>query len=375
MYFEQSMTIRLLTLFISAVAVLNSCTSGKSALKQGDYYDAVLQAVNRLRQNPDHKKSREVLAASYQMAIDYLETDAQNQIASNANFKWRNAVGDYEKINNLYEQIRTSPGALKVIPKPVNKYKELTDVKNKAAEETYEAAILYMLKNTRDDAKRAYFLFQESNSLSPGYRESVEMMEQSKFNATLKVVVEPALRNYYDWNFEPVIFGVDPNQFVKFYTPRQAQDAGLTQIDQFIRLVVNGYSESKPSFTKSEAKYQDSVKVDEKTVNGQKVPVYEKISGSIVTFEKKITSRGSITLFIKDANSQVELRNSELIAEEGWVDRWANCSGDQRAIPQTTRKLCGTKEPYMAQNYLLGQSKKNLDNKLAQALTNFYDSY
>jgi hypothetical protein len=38
----------------------------------------------------------------------------------------------------------------------------------------------------------AYFLFQESNALSPGYRESVEMMEQSKFNATIKVVVEPA---------------------------------------------------------------------------------------------------------------------------------------------------------------------------------------
>jgi hypothetical protein len=66
-----------------------------------------------LRQKPDHKKSKEVLATSYQMAIDYLETDAQNQIASNANFKWRNAVDDYEKINNLYEQIRTSPGALK----------------------------------------------------------------------------------------------------------------------------------------------------------------------------------------------------------------------------------------------------------------------
>jgi hypothetical protein len=43
---------------------------GKQRLKQGDYYDAVLQAVNRLRQNSDHKKSREVLATSYQMAID-----------------------------------------------------------------------------------------------------------------------------------------------------------------------------------------------------------------------------------------------------------------------------------------------------------------
>ncbi len=119
--------------------ILDSCFSGKVALKRGDYYGAVSQAVAHLRKKPDHKKSREVLSTSYTAAIEYLETDAQNQIASNANFKWKNAVQNYERINNLYEQIRTSPGALKVISNPVNKYKELTDVKDKAAEETYEA--------------------------------------------------------------------------------------------------------------------------------------------------------------------------------------------------------------------------------------------
>ena len=150
---------RLLYLVIS-VFFLDSCSSGKSAYKHGDYYDAVLTAVQRLRQNPDHKKSKEVLSLSYQLAVNFLETDAQNQIASNANFKWRSAVQNYEKINRLYEEIRTSPGALRVIPNPVTKYKELTDVKGKAAEESYEAGVQAMLKNTRGDAKQAYFLFQ-----------------------------------------------------------------------------------------------------------------------------------------------------------------------------------------------------------------------
>jgi len=369
------MKLRLLLLIITSVALLDSCSSGKAALKQGDYYDAVLQAVNRLRQNPDHKKSREVLSTSYQLAVDYLESDAQNQIASNANFKWKNAVQNYERINYLYEQIRTSPGALKIIPNPVNKYKELTEVKNKAAEETYEAGIQSMLKSSREDAKRAYFLFEETNALSPGYRESIEMMEQAKFNATIKVIVEPSLRNYNDWNFEPVVFGVNPSQFVKFYTPQGAQDAGLTKIDQFVRLVVNGYSESRPTITKRTETYKDSVKVGEKTVNNVKVPVYEKVNATMTIFEKQITSRGSITLFIKDANSNVELRNSDLVSEERWTDRWAICSGDQRAIPAGTKKLCGTKEPYMAREYLLTQTKKELDNKLANALSGFYGSY
>lgn len=358
-----------------AIALLDACSSGKAALKQGNYYDAVLQAVNRLRQNPEHKKSKEVLSSSYKLAIDYLETDAQNQIASNANFKWSNVVQDYEQINTLYEQIRTSPGALKIIPNPVNKYKELTDVKNKAAEETYEAGIQAMLKNTRDDAKRAYFFFVDANAYSPGYRESIEMMEQAKFNATIKVVVEPSLQSYYDWNFEPVIFGVNPSQFVKFYTPRQAEDAGLTKIDHYVKIVINGYSEARPTITKKSENYKDSVKVGEKTVNNVKVPVYEKVNATMNINEKVITSRGSITLYIRDAIGGADLRNSDIISEERWSDRWATCTGDQRAIPEGTRKLCGTKEPYMARDFLINKTKQELDNKLANALSGFYGGY
>ncbi len=355
--------------------LLDACTSGKVALKQGDYYSAVSQAVSRLRQNPDHKKSREVLSTSYNMAIEYLETDAQNQITSNANFKWKNAVHNYTLINNLYEQIRTSPGALEVIPNPVSKYNELNEVKNKAAEETYEAGIQAMLKNTREDAKRAYFFFSESNNFNPGYRESIEMIEQSKFNATLKVIVDPTFQNYNDWNFEPVVFGVRNNQFVKFYTPREAQDANLQQVDQFVKVVVNGYSEGRPGITKRVETFKDSVKVSEKTVNNQKVPVYEKITATITWFEKSITSRGSITLYIKDARSNAELRNSDIISEERWTDRWATCTGDLRALSESNKKMCGSKEPFMNRDYLRNQTKRELDNKLANSLSGFYSQY
>lgn len=364
-----------LAILLLLLFLVDSCSSGKTALKQGNYYSAVSQAVARLRQNPDHKKSREVLSTSYKMAIDYLETDAQNQITSNANFKWKNAVQNYESINSLYEQIRTSPGALKVIPNPINKYKELTEVKIKAAEETYEAGIQAMLKNTREDAKRAFFLFLEANNFNPGYRESIEMIEQSKFNATLKVIVDPTFQNYNDWNFEPVIFGVRPSQFVKFYTPREAQDANLQQIDQFVKVTVNGYSEGRPAVTKRVETFKDSVKVSEKTVNNQKVPVYEKVTATMTVYEKSITSRGSIRLYIKDANSNAELRNAEIISEERWSDRWATCTGDLRAMSEANRKLCGTKEPYMSRDFLQNRTKKELDNKLANAISGFYSQY
>lgn len=369
------MTPRLLLFTLLAAFLLDSCTSGKSAFKKGDYYDAVSLAVNRLRQNPDHKKSKQVLSMSYQMAVDYLESDAQNQIASNANFKWKNAVQNYDRINYLYEQIRTSPGALKVIPNPINKYKELTEVKTKAAEESYEAGIQSMLKNTREDAKKAYYFFTEANALSPAYRESIEMIEQSKFNATLKVVVEPSLQNYYNWNFEPVIFGTNPSIFVKFYTPREAEEQKLAKIDQFVKVSVNGYTEGRPSVTSKEESYVDSVRMKDRIVNNQKIPVYQKITGSMKTYEKVINGRASITLFIRDAVNSADLKNSDVISDTRWVDRWASCGGDQRAIPEGKRKLCGQKEPYMARDYLVVESKKDLDQRLGSTLNSFYQNY
>src|SRR5688500_8950084 len=103
-------------LFVSALLILCACSSGKKAYERGDYYNAVMKAVNRLRQNPDHGKSMEILKESYPLAVEYFETQAQNEIASNSNFKWKNAIQSYNQLNQLYEQIRQCPGCLRGVP-------------------------------------------------------------------------------------------------------------------------------------------------------------------------------------------------------------------------------------------------------------------
>lgn len=370
-----TMKFRLYGLVLLSTLLFDACSSGKSAYKHGDYYEAVLTAVQRLRGKPDHKKSKEVLKLSYQLAIDYLETDAKNQIEANANFKYSTAVTNYTKINHLYEEIRTSPGALRVIPKPISKYDELTAVKAKAAEETYEAGIQALLKNTREDAKQAYFLFNDANTYSPGYREAIEMIEQAKFNATLKVIVQPSLINYSDWNFEPIIFGYNANQFVKFYTPRQAEEQELKRIDQYIKLIVNGYQEGRPVITNKSESFSDSVKTGEKTEKGVKIPIYTKVSATMITYTKRITGRGSVNLLITDAESRAEIRNADIIAEETWADTWATYKGDDRALSDGNKKLCEKREPYPERNYIENRTRKEMDNKLSQELRNFYSKY
>ncbi len=141
-----------LKLYLFALVLMaEACSSGKTALKHGDYYEAVIEAVGRLRSSPDNKKAKAVLEQGYPLAIEYIETNIQNGINADDPYKWRNAVKGYEQINYLNDQIKTSLGAMKVITKPATRFKELADVKVKAADESYTAGINALMKNTSED--------------------------------------------------------------------------------------------------------------------------------------------------------------------------------------------------------------------------------
>src|SRR6187402_891494 len=116
---------RLLIALPVILIVIASCSSGKKAYERGNYYEAVMQAVARLRQKPDHSKSSEALKNAYPLAVDYFETQAKNEIASNSNYKWKNAIQSYNSINAMYEAIRQCPSCLKTISNPVNYYSEI----------------------------------------------------------------------------------------------------------------------------------------------------------------------------------------------------------------------------------------------------------
>ena len=144
-----------LLVFVTLIVLFSACSSGKKAYERGDYYGAVMKAVNRLRQNPDHNKSMETLKEAYPLALEYYESQAKNEIASNSDFKWKNAIQSYSYLNQLYEQIRQCPGCLRVISNPRNYYAEIGPLKEKAAEESYAAGITALMKGTRADAKLA----------------------------------------------------------------------------------------------------------------------------------------------------------------------------------------------------------------------------
>jgi hypothetical protein len=363
-----------------------ACSSGKQAYERGDYYGAVMKAVNRLRQNPDHSKSADALKGAYPLAVEFYEAQAKNEIASNSPYKWKNAIQSYNSLNQLYEAIRQCPGCLRVVKNPANYYGEIGPLKEKAAEESYDAGITALMKGTRVDAKSAYFNFVDVQNFVPGYKDVLEYLDKSKFEATLKVVLEqipvPARYNlsggFFQDKVEEFLLNNYPDRgFVKFYTPQEAQLSKLPYVDQILRIQFDDFSVGNSVLKeKEETVSKDSVRVGEAKVEGKTIPVYNTVKAKLTTYTKEVTSNGLLSMIVVDGRTNGVLSHQKFDGRYVWVSKWASFNGDERALTDQQLAMCKQKEtnPPIPQDMFLEFTRPIYD-RLIPALRNFYQNY
>jgi hypothetical protein len=361
--------------FLSVCLLITSCNSGKKALQRGDYFTAVMTSVERLRTNPEHKKSRETLQESYRLAVDWSDKLAKNTIASSAPNKYKTALFEYEKINRMYEAIGRSPGATRVIRYPVEKYKEVNELKSLAAAESYEAGIVAMMNNNRADAKRAYFLFREANNFVPGYAEAIEMMAQAEYNATLRVVFEENNFSYQGYSLQPAILNATNDQFIKFFSTSQAENEAFDFADHFLYVTISSMQPGTERIKSEVRTVSDSVTTGEKEVKGVKIPIKEKVEAEFTTHIKQISATGQARITIQDAKSQATLLTRDVNSVFEWTDSWATVKGDQRALNDAQKKLVAKREPRISTNDLMRGLQNDMDRKVIAELRDFYSRY
>jgi hypothetical protein len=379
----------LCALTVSALAfcvTLSSCSSGKKAYERGNYYEAVMKSVQRLRKDTDNSKSQETLKNAYPLAVEFFETQANNEIASNSNFKWKNAIQSYNAINQMYEEIRQCPACMKVVKNPINHYAEIGPLKEKAADESYKAGIDALMKGNRNDARRAYLNFVDAQNFVPGYKDVVEYLDKSKFEATLKVVVEqipvPARYNlsggFFQDKIEEYLHTNYPDQgFVKFYTPEEAKRVNLTVVDQILKIQFDDFSVGNSVLKeKEETVTKDSVKVGEVKVDGKTIPAYNTVKAKLTTYRKEVISNGLLSMIVVDGKTNGVLSHRKFNGEYVWVSQWAKFNGDDRALSEKQLAMCKQREtqPPVHQDLFL-EFTKPIYNQLIPALRGFYQTY
>lgn len=368
------------------ISVLFSCKTGKKAYERGDYYNATLQSVNRLRGNPDSKKAKNALKDSYPMALHYYQNKVDYAMSTAAEYKFSEAAEYYEKMSFLSEEISRCPAALSIFPN-VNYYtQELLQSRNKAAEEQYNGGIKNEQINTRLSWKDAYFNFRQADRFSPGYKDVRSRMETAHFYATLKVIVEkiPVPTNYQltsDFFLNQIIENLKqnrPNEFVEYYSPESAERAGIKNPDQLLRMRFDEFTIGQ-MYDKETIRdlSRDSVVVG--TVNmpdGTIKQVYNTVKAKMTTYHRELISNGLLDVKIIDLPLNSVVSQQKFPGQYVWFTEWGTFNGDERALNKEQLSVCKKKPvpPPGPQNLFIEFTKPIYD-QVTPFLKTFYRKY
>lgn len=344
-------SVQIFTIAIASALLLFSCSTGKKALQKGNYADAVLQSVQRLRDNPDSKKSIETLDQSYPLAISTFNEEIDQLLRSQDPLKYSGITERYEKMNRMADEIRHCPAALKVIRNPESFGEQVAASRQKAAPEAYDTGISLLKQGTRPAARDAYYQFLNADRFVPGYLDVKQKIEQAKFDATLKVVVEqvPVPGRYKissDFFFDQVYTLLDKTskrEFVEFYDPAAAKK--LPYVDELLRMEFDDFvvGSTYDKDTEKEFTSKDSVKIGTVTINGQKVDAFDRVKAKFFMHRREVVSSGVLVLQIVDARTSTPKATQKFPGTFTWFSEWASYNGDGRALNPQQLEMCKRK--------------------------------
>ena len=332
--------------FLIIAVALSACSSGQKALEEGNYLEAIEKAVNRLSNDSGNRKAREVLTEGYPMAMEYYQEEIDQTLSGNDRFKWGNTLGIMSRVNRLSDLIRKVPAARKIIPAPKSYTNELENVRERAAEERYQAGVLSLNRPAREDAKQAYFHFKEADQLSPSYKDALAKMNLAKDRATLQVVIEPIpvpSKRYElsaEFFYNQVIERMNqkfPNQsFVNFYTPEEAERAKLKYPDMVVTLEFYDFYVGKQNHFEEEQTLTRDITEDVAIKVGKDSVRYEKRTfrkvGKIRVITDEITSGGLLNVKVEEFQAQKLLLEDRVPGEFIWRNQYGIFVGDEDVL-------------------------------------------
>jgi hypothetical protein len=378
-----------LFIIIALLAILaESCKStGMQALTQGKYYTACFQAIDKLRSSPGNEKATNALMQAYPLAINYTEkeTDRLLKSASDIN-RYQKIFELYAAMNNIAIDISRCPAALQIIPNADYYSSQLETARNMAAEEIYVQAVNNLNIGTRTAARQAYVQFQKTNSIIAGYRDVASKLQEAKWMATLKIVLEQMPVNgqyrisadfFQNKVFEYLSTSVR-NEFIKIFSPEEAEDINLHP-DHIIRLsfldfVVGQVRENRNSYEVR----RDSVKTGTyKDDKGILHDVYGTVKATITNRKIEVSSSGILNALIIDYQTKAVLSQQRFPGKFVWSDSYATFNGDERALSSKELDICrhtSLSSPPPPQEMFI-QFTVPIFNNLMQFIQNYYRRY
>jgi len=381
-------TLRFIIVVTLAVAGLASCkTTGMKALKQGDYYTACVQAIDKLRSSPDNNKAKDALTQAYSLAVDYTEKEAERlRVARSDNSRYQKIFDLYASMNDIAMQISRSPSALRVIPNANYYNQELESARGRAAEESYQLAVSHFRTGNRASARQAHQQFVRTHSIMPGYKDVESKLEEAKWMATVKVVLEQApIEGVYKLSadfFQQKVYEYFANnirnEYIAVFSPEEVKTMRITP-DQKIRLRFLDFvvGQTRERTNTYEVK-KDSVKTGTyKDNRGVTHDVYGTVKAKITERKAEVSSSGVLEAFIIDYKTNATLSQQRFPGTYVWSDSYATFNGDEKALSKKELDMCKrtslAKPPPPQDLFVLFTNP--IYNNLTRFIQNYYKNF
>jgi hypothetical protein len=365
-----------------SLIIIGGCTTGKKALQKGDYDASVSKAVSRLQNSPRNSEAMQVLKTAYDLALqDHLRKIEEAKM-SNDLFRWESVMYDYQKINQLADDINSCPACLTIVPGPAKYISELADSKYNAAAARYNSGLGYLRENNRLSAKKAYYEFEKTQNLQPNYKDVKAKMEDAYWAAVTRVVIQPIVINssmyklsgdYFQQQIDQFIGNYSRNKFVIFYGETQATDQKIIP-DQVLSLNFDDFVVGQ-TYVKErvERLKRDSVVIGE---TRDKKPVYGTVKATLSVFEKNISSSGLLDMSITDWKTRKLVRQQKFPGTYVWSDSWASYKGDDRALSNQQLAITRRRETLPPPpSALFLEFTKPIYNQLVDDISYYYNNY
>lgn len=379
-------TTKLFTIALVLIGFISCSKTGTKALERGDYYNAAIQAIEKLKKDTDNEKSQAVLPNAYELASEDLLKSISRSKNANQQFRWESVFQNYSKLNSLHDAISKCMPCRKLIS-PQSYFKEAEEARENAANERYALGQNLLRKNTIEAGREAFTQFEKLLSFAPNFKDAREKLDEALFRGSLHVVIEQPKVNsrLYQYSNEYMQNKVSEylqnnrrmNKFIRFYEPKEVSEIKLNP-DHVVRLEFIDFVVGETSLTRDrfEVVSKDSVKTGSTVIEGKTYEVKGKVKAQIVKNRKVVNSRGLMLLEVFDFKTNRRLFRDELPGEYTWVNEWATYNGDERALNNELINMTNRREELPpAPQQLFVEFCRPIYDQFTSRITNFYKKY
>ncbi|MBC6490768.1 hypothetical protein ACFSQD_16615 [Flavihumibacter stibioxidans] len=334
-----------LTVICSVVMVfiLAACGSSGNISKRYTYEDKeVFNLIARLEKNPSDREASRLLPESYNAAIQKRKeiTNQLNQSAGTGD-KYMEMAGEWEVLLQMYKRIRASPAASKALPDPWDPSRAIDNARKLAADEYYDAGMVYMGYNTRQQAQQAYDYFEKASRAYPGYKDVDRLLQAAAARATIRVLVNPVNYNRFGWSYwgfrndwlqQEMVRDLNARSYknVRFYTDWELRSQQLVPD----RIVDLDFTELFVDQVHSDSRtYRRSKEIETgRTKSVPPKPIYQTVYATVYVNRRYMSSYATLECRIYDRETNRNMLYDRFPDRFDWKQETARYTGDRRAL-------------------------------------------